>query len=81
MSLYNSDLITVSLTTVGYGDIYPITDVGKFVAMLSSVFGIAVVALPSGIITAGYLEELTKDKVSNESNDSDEREEINQSII
>lgn len=51
---------TVSLTTVGYGDIYPVTATGKFVAMLSSVFGIAVVALPSGIITAGYMDELTK---------------------
>ena len=46
---------TVSLTTVGYGDIYPVTDVGKFVAMVSSVFGIAIVALPAGIITAGYM--------------------------
>lgn len=52
---------TVSLTTVGYGDIYPVTSVGKFVAMISSVFGIAIVALPAGIITAGYMEELTKD--------------------
>ena len=52
---------TVSLTTVGYGDIYPVTAVGKFVAMISSVFGIAIVALPAGIITAGYMEELTKD--------------------
>lgn len=52
---------TVSLTTVGYGDIYPVTSVGKFVAMVSSVFGIAIVALPAGIITAGYMEELTKD--------------------
>lgn len=51
---------TVSLTTVGYGDIYPVTSVGKFVAMVSSVFGIAIVALPAGIITAGYMEELTK---------------------
>lgn len=51
---------TVSLTTVGYGDIYPVTATGKFVAMLSSVFGIAIVALPSGIITAGYMDELTK---------------------
>ena len=51
---------TVSLTTVGYGDIYPVTTTGKFVAMLSSVFGIAIVALPSGIITAGYMDELTK---------------------
>lgn len=49
---------TVSLTTVGYGDIYPITNVGRLVTMLSSIFGIAIVALPSGIITAGYLKEI-----------------------
>lgn len=52
---------TVSLTTVGYGDIYPITAIGKFVSMISSLFGIAIVALPSGIITAGYLKELGKE--------------------
>ena len=51
---------TVSLTTVGYGDIYPVTAVGRLITMISSLFGIAVVALPSGIITAGYLEELKK---------------------
>ena len=51
---------TVSLTTVGYGDIYPITTVGRIVTMVSSVFGIAVVALPAGIITAGYMKELEK---------------------
>jgi len=49
---------TVSLTTVGYGDLYPVTIVGRIVAMLSSLFGIAIVALPSGIITAGYLNEI-----------------------
>lgn len=46
---------TVSLTTVGYGDIYPITTLGRTVAMLSSFFGIAIVALPAGIVTAEYL--------------------------
>lgn len=49
---------TVSLTTVGYGDIYPVTTVGRAVAMISSVFGIAIVALPAGIITAGYMNEI-----------------------
>ncbi len=49
---------TVSLTTVGYGDIYPISNAGRIITMLSSVLGIAVVALPAGIITAGYLEKL-----------------------
>ena len=49
---------TVSLTTVGYGDITPISTAGRIVAMLSSLFGVAIVALPSGIITAGYIREL-----------------------
>ena len=49
---------TVSLTTVGYGDIAPVTPVGRVVTVISSIFGIVIVALPSGIITAGYLEEI-----------------------
>ncbi len=51
---------TVSLTTMGYGDIYPISTIGRIVTMLSSIFGIAIVALPAGIITAGYMDELNK---------------------
>ena len=50
---------TVSLTTVGYGDIYPVSTLGRIITMLSSVFGIAIVALPAGIITAGYMTELS----------------------
>ena len=53
---------TVSLTTVGYGDIYPVTTTGRIVTMISSMFGIAVVALPAGIITAGYMEALNESK-------------------
>ena len=53
---------TVSLTTVGYGDIYPVSTLGRTITMVSSVFGIAVVALPSGIITAGYLNEISKEQ-------------------
>ena len=52
---------TVSLTTVGYGDIYPITTTGRIVTMVSSMFGIAIVALPAGIITAGYMSEIDKE--------------------
>lgn len=52
---------TVSLTTVGYGDIYPVTTIGRMVTMISSVFGIAIIALPSGVITAGYLAEVNKE--------------------
>lgn len=53
---------TVSLTTVGYGDIYPISVAGQIVTMISSIMGIAVVALPASIITAGYMEELEENK-------------------
>ncbi|WP_311355668.1 ion transporter [Alloprevotella tannerae] len=53
---------TVTLTTVDYGDMCPVTDIGRFVSMLSSLFGIAVIALPSGVITAHYLDELRKEK-------------------
>ncbi len=49
---------TVSLTTMGYGDIYPVTTAGRVVTMFSALFGIAIVALPAGIITAGYMQEL-----------------------
>ena len=51
----------VSLTTVGYGDLYPTTDVGKAIAMISSIMGVVVVAMPSGIITAGLVDELKKE--------------------
>lgn len=53
---------TISLTTVGYGDIYPVTTVGKIITMISSVLGIAIVALPAGVITAGIMDELNKER-------------------
>ena len=59
---------TVTLTTVGYGDMVPVTDIGRFISMLSSLFGVAIIALPSGVITASYLEELRSQK--QEENDS-----------
>lgn len=53
---------TVSLTTMGYGDIYPVTALGRIITMLSAFVGIAIVALPAGIITAGYMTEIESDK-------------------
>lgn len=47
-----------TLTTVGYGDIYPVSNVGRVISMVSAIVGVAVVALPSGIITGGYMDEL-----------------------
>lgn len=58
---------TVSLTTVGYGDIYPVSTIGRIVTMISSIFGIAIIALPAGIITAGFMNELTSNLASENS--------------
>lgn len=52
----------ISLTTVGYGDLYPVTSAGRIISMISAIFGIAFVALPAGIISAGYLEIVMEEK-------------------
>ena len=57
---------TVSLTTMGYGDIYPISSIGRAFTMVSALFGIAIVALPAGIITAGYMEALQEEREKKE---------------
>lgn len=48
----------VTLTTVGYGDVYPVTPVGKFLASIIALMGIGVFALPAGILASGFAEEL-----------------------
>lgn len=53
---------TVTLTTVGYGDLTPVTGIGRLISMISSLFGVAIIALPSGVITASYMEELKEYK-------------------
>ena len=49
---------TISMTTVGYGDIYAVSAIGKLITMISSILGVAIIALPVSIMTAGYLEEI-----------------------
>lgn len=51
-----------TLTTVGYGDIYPVTALGKFFASIIAVLGIGMFALPTGILGAGFIEALQKKK-------------------
>lgn len=57
---------TVSLTTMGYGDIYPVSSLGRMFTMISAVFGIAIIALPAGIITAGYMDALQQERKEKE---------------
>lgn len=54
-----------TLTTVGYGDVYPVTALGKVLSGIIAVLGIGLVALPTGIIGAGFLEKIGKVKEIN----------------
>jgi len=58
-----------TLTTVGYGDLYPISDTGRVISIISAMVGIAIIALPSGIVTAGYMDELKNRKEKKENKD------------
>ncbi len=47
-----------TLTTVGYGDIYPVTVIGRVIGAISAILGIGMVAIPTGIISSGFMEHL-----------------------
>ena len=49
-----------TLTTVGYGDIYPVTVLGKFLSAVIALLGIGLVAIPTGIISSGFMECIEK---------------------
>jgi voltage-gated potassium channel len=53
----------VTLTTVGYGDIYPITPLGKFLGAIISLLGIGFFAMPAGLLSAGFIEEIKKKRM------------------
>ena len=49
-----------ALLTVGYGDIYPITTAGRIMGIIIALLGVGVVAIPTGIISAGFVEQYTR---------------------
>jgi voltage-gated potassium channel len=51
-----------TLTTVGYGDVFPVTAYGKLLSGLIAVLGIGIVALPAGILSSAFIEKLEKEK-------------------
>lgn len=57
-----------TLTTVGYGDVYPVTAIGRFFASVISLVGIGIIAIPTGIIAGGFSSAISKQ--SNAENDT-----------
>lgn len=51
----------VTLTTIGYGDVFPITTLGKFFGILVAMLGIGMFALPAGILSSGFIEAIAKE--------------------
>ncbi len=50
----------VTMTTIGYGDVYPVTAAGKIIGSVMALLGIGLVAMPTGIISAGFLEKVNE---------------------
>ncbi|MDE6024829.1 MAG: ion transporter [Lachnospiraceae bacterium] len=61
-----------TMLTVGYGDIYPITIGGRIMAIIISFLGVGIVAIPTGIISAGFVEHYTRMKTGNYSHKNSE---------
>ena len=59
-----------TLTTVGYGDVYPITGLGKVLGAFIAILGVGIFALPAGIIAAGFESEMSK-KIRDGESDND----------
>jgi voltage-gated potassium channel len=57
MSMYWA---VVTLTTIGYGDMYPVTPIGQFMTMILACVGLGMIALPTGILATGFSEKLRK---------------------
>lgn len=71
----------VTLTTIGYGDIYPITFSGRVLGMVLAFVGIGLVALPTGILTSGFIRALRSEKKISQLADDVEEEEKEQDEI
>ena len=61
-----------TFTTVGYGDIYPITSVGRFLSAIIALLGIGLVAVPTGIVTSGFMEASSNEE-DDENSQQDEK--------
>ena len=61
----------ITLTTIGYGDVFPVTPLGKVIAAVVAMAGVGVVALPTGILAAGFREAIERDRRERVHSDQD----------
>lgn len=54
----------ITITTIGYGDVYPVTPLGKVIGACFAILGILMIALPTGVFGAAFVEELNKQKAA-----------------
>lgn len=52
----------ITITSVGYGDVYPVTTLGRFVGAIIAVIGVCVVAMPTGILASGFAEQMRENR-------------------
>jgi Ion channel. len=64
----------MTLTTVGYGDMYPVTDMGQLVGAFIAVFGIGLFALPASILAADFIEDEQQEQEEDDSGNESESE-------
>lgn len=67
----------VSFTTVGYGDLYPVTNLGRLLGSIISLIGIAMIAIPTGIISSAFMSAIINKKQNGEKENSSSTDEEN----
>lgn len=68
----------VSFTTVGYGDLYPITNLGRLLGSIISLIGIAMIAIPTGIISSAFMSAIINKRQHMEKEKSSSNEDKNE---
>lgn len=70
-----------TITTTGYGDLVPITPLGRFIGFATMVLAIGAIAVPSGIFSAGFVEAFRAQRLDERATDTDETDETIETII
>lgn len=70
----------VTLTTVGFGDIFPVTPLGQFLAMIIMIMGYGIIAVPTGIVSAEYAQDIKKKELEKKLRESPNYKHVNTQV-